>query len=309
MRTHARIVGFVSLLSLVMLAGMMASVSADAKRFRVCVFPDRADAVAVIVDDFKVNETVFDEAGVQYIWLHGPAGSFQLHFSTISQIEVVKWLGKDPSRDDFTRYSVKVTGIGENESYWGTIDVRVWRGLVGKTPWYFFPVTQKDRGSKFWRVTFGMTCAEPTIPAPVEKPAAPPAAPLALPKPPAEPLPPPAASEPDVDQLGDVFYAYDKWDLTEASRDTLSKNAEWMRRWPTARLRIEGQADPRGTNEYNFPLAQHRADAAKDYLVSLGIAPDRLETVTMGKTNLVCTVQGEPCWQRNRRAHFVLLSK
>jgi peptidoglycan-associated lipoprotein len=111
------------------------------------------------------------------------------------------------------------------------------------------------------------------------------------------------------DELQDIFFDYDKWDLRQASIDTLTRNAQWMKRWPTTRILIEGQADPRGTNEYNFPLGLHRANAARDYLISLGIAPDRLVSVTMGETNLVCTEQTEECWQRNRRSHFILLSR
>jgi peptidoglycan-associated lipoprotein len=132
---------------------------------------------------------------------------------------------------------------------------------------------------------------------------------------PVEPLPQPPASPdiagatPNVDELGDVFFDYDKWDLRDMSRATLTRNAEWMKRWPNTRLLIEGQADVRGTNEYNFPLGQRRATAARDYLISLGISADRLVTATMGKTNLVCTSLDETCWQRNRRAHFSLLSK
>jgi len=265
-----------------------------------------------VVDDLRVNEAIYNEGGDQFVWVHGPAGNFQLGFDLIRQIEVLKWMGKDPSRDDWTRYSVKVTGTAETVAYYGTMDIRVIRGLAGKAPWYYFPVTQRDRGLNLWRITFGQECFGPTIPLEAARPPAPPEVPMVITaKPVGElpPPPPPPADEPNPDDLGDVFFAFDKWDLTQASRDVLAGNADWMTRWPMARIRIEGQADPRGTNEYNFTLGLRRANAARDYLISLGVPAARLETITMGETNLVCTEQTEECWQRNRRAHFVLLAK
>ncbi len=298
---------------MVLLGGWFSPAAADAKRYRTCVYADRTrPSEWVMIDDLRVNETIFDEGGFQYIWIHGPAGSFQLGFELIRQIEVLKWMGKDPSRDDFTRYSVKVTGTAHDVTYFGTMDVRVLRGLAGEAPWYYFPVTQRDRGSNLLRITFGPECFGPTIPPDTGRAPAPAEAlTVVIAKPTTELLPPPPPPDdtPNTDALGDVFFDYDRSDLRAASRDMLARNAEWMKRNPAARILIEGQADPRGTNEYNFPLGLRRSNAARDYLVSLGIAADRLETVTMGETNLVCTEQTEACWQRNRRAHFVLLAK
>ncbi|MEI6667317.1 MAG: OmpA family protein [Acidobacteriota bacterium] len=302
---------------LVLAGGAWSAATADAKRYRTCVYIDRTrPAERVIVDDMRVNEAIFDEGGVQYLWVHGPAGSFQLGFDVIRQIEVVTWLGKDPARDDYTRYSVKVTGTADGVAHYGTVDIRVMRGLAGPSPWYYFPVTQRDRGSKFWRITFGQECVGPTIPLDAtqtgEQPAAAPIQPMvvmAKPRGELPPPPPPPEDPPDPDELRDVLFAYDKWELTQASRETLTKNAEWMRRFPAARIQVEGQADPRGTNEYNFPLGLRRAEAARDFLVSQGIDAKRLAAVTMGKTKLVCTEQTEECWQRNRRAHFVMLAR
>ena len=311
MRTRVGVAVSLSVVAMVFLGSWFSPAAAAAKRYRTCVYVDRnrpAESV-VVVDDFRVNDTIYDDRGFQSLWVHGPAGGFQLGFDLIRQIEVLKWMGKDPSRDDWTRYSVKVTGTADNVAYYGTIDIRVMRGLVGKAPWYYFPVTQRDRGLNLWRITFGQECVGPTI---VQEDLKPPEPPIVVTAKPVEPLPPPPAppeDEPNPGELGDVYFDFDKWDLRQASRDTLERNAEWLRRWPTARIRIEGQADPRGTNEYNFPLGLHRANAARDYLISLGIAAERLETITMGEINLVCTASTEECWQLNRRAHFILISK
>jgi len=307
MRTRVIAVVSVCVVAMVLAGSWFSPAAADARRYRACVFVDRnRPSEAVIVDDLRVNETIMDERGVQYLWVHGPAGSVQLAFDLIRQIEVVKWMGKDPSRDDFTRYSVKVTGADEHMTYFGTMDVRVMRGLVGKAPWYYFPVTQRDRGLNLMRVTIGPECYNPTLPLEEAKPVE--TLEVVTAKP-VQALPPPPSQELNADALGDIYFDYDKWGLRPASRDQLAQTAEWMRRWPNARLRIEGQADPRGTNEYNFPLGLHRANAARDYLIILGVPPERLETITMGKVNLVCTESTEECWQRNRRAHFVVISK
>ena len=308
MRHHARITLLVLLAALVVIAGSLAPAIADAPRYRAYVYPDRSHPEqSVMVDDFRVNETIYDEGGLQYIWVHGPMGNFQLGFDLIRQIEVIKWLGKDLARDDWTRFEVKVTGTADGVVHYGVMEIRVMRGIADNAPWYYFPTAQPDRGARLWRIVFGPDRRLPTIPLETQKPAAPPVVVLLPPAP--APLPPSPAAQPNPDELGDVYFAYDVWDLTQASRETLKRNAEWMKRWPTTRLRIEGQADARGTNEYNIPLGLHRANAARDYLVSLGIASDRLETITMGKTNLICTEANESCWQLNRRAHFVLLSK
>jgi peptidoglycan-associated lipoprotein len=69
---------------------------------------------------------------------------------------------------------------------------------------------------------------------------------------------------------------------------------------------IEGHCDERGSTEYNLALGDRRAQAAKNFLVSLGVASDRMQTVSYGKERPVCTDHNEDCWQRNRRAHFVM---
>ena len=89
----------------------------------------------------------------------------------------------------------------------------------------------------------------------------------------------------------------------------LTKNAEALKKFDFLRVTIEGHCDERGTVEYNLALGERRARAAYDYLVSLGVAADRLKTVSYGKEVPVCQQSNEDCWARNRRAHFAVTGK
>jgi peptidoglycan-associated lipoprotein len=109
--------------------------------------------------------------------------------------------------------------------------------------------------------------------------------------------------------LVDVLFAYDLADLTDVSRAALQKNADWLRRWTTTRVTIEGHADSRGTNEYNLALGERRAAAVRDYLIGLGIPTARLAVVSKGEEDPVCKEEIESCWSQNRRGHFVITGK
>ena len=109
--------------------------------------------------------------------------------------------------------------------------------------------------------------------------------------------------------LDDVFFDFDKSDLRPDGEATLRRNAEWLRKWTSVKVRVDGCADPRGTNEYNFGLGLRRADIIRAFLVSQGIALDRIEVVAVGDTQLVCTEQTEACWSRNRRGSFLITAK
>jgi peptidoglycan-associated lipoprotein len=113
----------------------------------------------------------------------------------------------------------------------------------------------------------------------------------------------------DEKPLGDVFFAYDSVDLSEEGRASLQKNLQWLNRWPSTKIMIEGHADSRGTNEYNLALAERRADATRDYLVSLGLPADRVTIVSKGEEQPSCAEETEPCWQQNRRGHFIVTAK
>jgi peptidoglycan-associated lipoprotein len=106
--------------------------------------------------------------------------------------------------------------------------------------------------------------------------------------------------------LEDIFFAFDDYSLTDAAKATLDKNAAWMKSNPNAKVRIEGNCDERGTNEYNMALGERRAKSAKKYLINLGIKEGQLSTVSYGEEKPVCTEQTEECWAKNRRDHFVI---
>jgi peptidoglycan-associated lipoprotein len=125
------------------------------------------------------------------------------------------------------------------------------------------------------------------------------------------PAPAPAAA-PNVTELfsqnvKDAFFNFDKSDIREDARTALTKDAEFLRSYPQVRVSIEGHCDERGSTEYNLGLGQRRAEAAKNYLISLGISANRMETTSWGKEHPFCTEHNETCWQQNRRAHFVLI--
>jgi peptidoglycan-associated lipoprotein len=103
----------------------------------------------------------------------------------------------------------------------------------------------------------------------------------------------------------DAYFDFNKSDIRADARDNLAKTAEFLRSYPQIRVTIEGHCDERGSTEYNIGLGERRAQAAKNYLISLGIPTDRMDTVSWGKERPFCTEHDEACWQQNRRAHFV----
>ncbi|MGD0403367.1 MAG: peptidoglycan-associated lipoprotein Pal [Candidatus Acidiferrales bacterium] len=103
----------------------------------------------------------------------------------------------------------------------------------------------------------------------------------------------------------DAYFDFNKSDIRGDARDNLAKTAEFLRSYPQIRVTIEGHCDERGSTEYNIGLGERRAQAAKNYLISLGIPTDRMDTVSWGKERPFCTEHDEACWQQNRRAHFV----
>jgi peptidoglycan-associated lipoprotein len=106
-----------------------------------------------------------------------------------------------------------------------------------------------------------------------------------------------------------VRFDYDMSAVREDQRPTLQQNANFLRRWTSTRVTIEGHADSRGTNEYNLALGERRGNAVKDYLVGLGIAADRMTVISKGEEEPLCTTQDEACWDQNRRGHFIITAK
>jgi peptidoglycan-associated lipoprotein len=109
--------------------------------------------------------------------------------------------------------------------------------------------------------------------------------------------------------FADIMFDYDKYDVKESNKSELQAVAAWMTKNSSAKVSVEGNCDDRGTNEYNLALGDRRAKAVKDYLVSLGVLSSRIETISYGEEKPVCTEQSEECWAKNRRAHFVILTK
>jgi peptidoglycan-associated lipoprotein len=191
-------------------------------------------------------------------------------------------------------------------------------------------VLTRTAGIVAFAVALSLTAAACRKQAPATAPAPPPpaaTAPATPPPPPPPPAPPPAppASAPLTEEqifaqktleqlnaerpLGDVFFSLDEATIRDDARAPLQKNAEWMRRWASTRVMVEGHCDERGTAEYNLALGERRANAVKQYLVSLGIAADRVGVVSKGKESPFCAESNENCWQQNRRGHFVITAK
>ena len=104
--------------------------------------------------------------------------------------------------------------------------------------------------------------------------------------------------------LDDIYFEFDRSDLSQPARERLEEIAAWMETERSMRLRIEGHADERGTSEYNLALGERRANAVKKYLTALGIEGGRLKTISYGEEMPVDLVQAESGWAKNRRVHF-----
>ena len=107
--------------------------------------------------------------------------------------------------------------------------------------------------------------------------------------------------------VGDrVFFETDRSDLTPEARETVGRQAEWLRRYPNVRVTIEGHADERGTREYNLALGERRAVAVRNYLTALGIPANRLATTSYGKERPAVVGSNESAYAQNRRGVTVV---
>jgi peptidoglycan-associated lipoprotein len=121
-----------------------------------------------------------------------------------------------------------------------------------------------------------------------------------------------ATASDQIDKMGlltDIHFDLDRADLRDQDRQTLAQNGEVLKKFDFLVVTVEGHCDERGSVEYNLALGERRARAAFDYLVSLGVAPDRLKAVSYGKEIPLCADSNEACWARNRRAHFSVTGK
>jgi peptidoglycan-associated lipoprotein len=104
-----------------------------------------------------------------------------------------------------------------------------------------------------------------------------------------------------------IYFDFDRSELKPEAREVLNQKAEAMRQYPDIRIRIEGHCDERGTVEYNLALGERRAEAARAYLIDLGIDPDRMTTVSYGEERPAVPESNEAAWAQNRRDEFVPL--
>jgi peptidoglycan-associated lipoprotein len=158
-------------------------------------------------------------------------------------------------------------------------------------------------------------------PAPIEKPPT-------TPPPPPPPTPPPPMPTPDRPPTEDeifakstpddltrsgvlkpAYFSYDSIVLTEEARAVLQKNVEYLKKRSSTKVVVEGHADSRGTNEYNLALTERRATAVRAYVVSLGVAADRVTAVAKGEEQPFCKEETAACWQENRVGYFVFTAK
>lgn len=173
-------------------------------------------------------------------------------------------------------------------------------------------------------VSSGCRHKAPTI---VPLPTPPPAAVVQPPPPPPPPPPvrPPAPPVPLTEEqvfagksiadlnaeapLGDALFDYDQSVIGTEAATVLGQDAKWLLRWPSTKVRVEGHCDERGTAEYNLALGERRAAAVRAYLMSLGVASDRMVVVSYGKERPACAESSEQCWRRNRRGHLTITAK
>jgi len=164
------------------------------------------------------------------------------------------------------------------------------------------------------------TAAPPVTP-PAEAPRTAPSTPPAPPPPPREAPAPRVPTEEEVfastsltdlnnqKPLADAYFDLDSQTIRDDAKPVLQKNADWMKKWSSTKVQVEGHGDSRGSAEYNLALGERRASAVRDYLVNLGIGGDRIQVVSKGKEAPVCAESNESCWQQNRRGHFVITAK
>jgi peptidoglycan-associated lipoprotein len=105
--------------------------------------------------------------------------------------------------------------------------------------------------------------------------------------------------------VGDAFFNYNKSDIRQDAREPLTTNAEFLKSHSNIGVTIEGHCDERGSEKYNLGLGARRADAAKKYMVALGIPDDRIRTPSYGEERPFCTEHDETCRQQNRRARLI----
>ena len=125
--------------------------------------------------------------------------------------------------------------------------------------------------------------------------------------PPPPPPPSPSLTEEQLfaQNVKDIYFDYDKYDVRASEQGSLQGDAQFLQQHPNIHITIEGHCDERGSTEYNLALGTNRADTVKNALIQAGVGGDRIKTISYGKEKPFCTESNESCWQQNRRGHFV----
>lgn len=128
---------------------------------------------------------------------------------------------------------------------------------------------------------------------------------------PAPPPEPPKTPEPTLEEMftrevQDAYFDFNKADIRPDSRTALTRTADFLKKYPQVKVTIEGHCDERGSTEYNLVLGDRRAQAVREYLISLGVPADRMNNVSYGKEHPFCSESTEDCWQKNRRGHIAM---
>jgi len=139
----------------------------------------------------------------------------------------------------------------------------------------------------------------PVQPTPAPAPVAAPVAPSIIPG---------SAQDLHVNVGDTVHFEYNMFAVLDQDKATLQRQAAWLARFPNIKVTVEGHADERGTREYNIALGAKRANAVKEYLVSLGVSAARVDTVSYGKERPICSESTESCWAQNRRGVTIIAS-
>ncbi len=109
--------------------------------------------------------------------------------------------------------------------------------------------------------------------------------------------------------LKDVHFDFDKYDIRPADAAVLKENAALLKKYPKVKIQVEGHCDERGTVEYNLALGERRANSTRNYLVSIGLSPERISTISYGKERPLDPAHNEAAWAKNRRAHTIITAK
>jgi len=109
--------------------------------------------------------------------------------------------------------------------------------------------------------------------------------------------------------LKDIYFDFDKYDIRPGDAAILKENAALLKKYTNIKIQIEGHCDERGTNEYNLALGERRANSTKNYLMTLGVSPGRISTISYGEEKPLDPGHNEGAWTKNRRAHTIITGK